>query len=147
MLQSLYALGARRIGVTTLPPLGCLPAAITLFGSHGNECVERLNTDAVNFNNKLNITSKNLQISLSNLTLAVLDIYHPLQDLVTKPAENGKLLNYYKVMYLFPICFILLLTRYSFHRIFRSKEGLLWIWFDRDIYIVQQGLHRNMCKC
>lgn len=146
MLQNLYALGARKIGVTTLPPLGCLPTAITLFGSRSNECVERLNTDAVNFNNKLNITSQNLQISLSNLTLAVLDIYQPLHNLVTKPAENGKLVNS-KVMYLFPVCLILLSTRYSFHRIFRSKEGLLWIWFDRDVYIVQQGLHRNMCKC
>ncbi|KAI5412351.1 GDSL esterase/lipase At5g22810 [Lathyrus oleraceus] len=88
-IQNLYALGARKIGVTTLPPLGCLPTAITLFGSRSNECVERLNTDAVNFNNKLNITSQNLQISLSNLTLAVLDIYQPLHNLVTKPAENG----------------------------------------------------------
>lgn len=145
-LQNLYALGARRIGVTTLPPLGCLPAAITLFGSHNNECVERLNTDAINFNNKLNITSQNLQISLRNLTLAVLDIYQPLHNLVTKPAENGKQVNY-KVMYLFPICSILLSTRYTFHRFFWSKEGLLWKWLNRDIYIVQQGLRRNMCKC
>jgi hypothetical protein len=93
MLQNLYGLGARKIGVTTLPPLGCLPAAITLFGSHSNGCVERLNTDAVNFNNKLNITSQNLQKVLSNLTLAVLDIYQPLHDLVTKTTENGKLVN------------------------------------------------------
>lgn len=88
-IQNLYALGARKIGVTTLPPLGCLPAAITLFGSHSNECVDRLNNDALNFNTKLNTTSQNLQKVLSNLTLAVLDIYQPLHDLVTKPTENG----------------------------------------------------------
>ncbi|KAG2371466.1 GDSL esterase/lipase [Vigna angularis] len=86
---NLYALGARRIGVTTLPPMGCLPAAITLFGSGSNECVVRLNTDAVNFNKKLNTTSQSLQKSLSGLKLVILDIYQPLYDLVTKPSENG----------------------------------------------------------
>ena len=90
MRQKLYALGARKIGVTTLPPLGCLPTAITLFGSRSNECVERLNTNVVNFNNKLNITSQNLQISLSNLTLAVLDICQSLHNLVIKPAKKER---------------------------------------------------------
>jgi len=89
--QNLYALGARRIGVTTLPPMGCLPAAITLFGSGSNECVVRLNSDAVNFNKKLNTTSQSLQKSLSGLKLVILDIYQPLYDLVTKPSENGTL--------------------------------------------------------
>jgi len=89
----LYALGARKIGVTTLPPMGCLPAAITLFGFDSNECVVRLNSDAVNFNKKLNTTSQSLQKSLSGLKLVILDIYQPLYDLVTKPSENGTLSN------------------------------------------------------
>ncbi|RDX76088.1 GDSL esterase/lipase [Mucuna pruriens] len=88
-LENLYALGARRIGVTTLPPIGCLPAAITLFGSHSNECVASLNSDAVDFNEKLNTTSRNLQNMLPGLNLVILDIYQPLYDLVTKPFENG----------------------------------------------------------
>ncbi|RXH83534.1 hypothetical protein DVH24_005787 [Malus domestica] len=88
-IQNLYALGARRIGVTTLPPLGCLPAAITIFGSHSNECVDKVNNVAISFNNKLNATSQSLQNDLSGLKLVVLDIYQPLYDLVTKPAENG----------------------------------------------------------
>lgn len=87
--QELYGLGARKIGVATLPPLGCLPASITIFGSDSNECVAKLNKAAISFNNKLNVTSQNLQNKLSNLTLVVLDIYQPLYDLVTKPAANG----------------------------------------------------------
>ncbi|RDX97922.1 GDSL esterase/lipase [Mucuna pruriens] len=87
--RNLYALGARRIGVTTLPPMGCLPAAITLFGSDSNQCVARLNNDAVNFNKKLNTTSQSLQKTLSGLKLVIFDIYQPLYDLVTKPSENG----------------------------------------------------------
>ncbi|KAI3473954.1 hypothetical protein Pfo_028528 [Paulownia fortunei] len=69
LIQNLYNLGARRIGVTTLPPTGCLPAAITLFGSGSNQCVARLNRDAVSFNNKLNTTSQNLKTNLPGLKL------------------------------------------------------------------------------
>ncbi|QCD88083.1 zeta-carotene desaturase [Vigna unguiculata] len=86
---SLHALGARRIGVTSLPPIGCLPGAITLFGFSSNECVASLNSDAISFNEKLNTTSNNLQNMLPGLNLVIFDIYQPLYDLVTKPSENG----------------------------------------------------------
>ncbi|KNA03675.1 hypothetical protein SOVF_206860 [Spinacia oleracea] len=42
-LLELYGLGARKIGATSLPPLGCVPATITLFGFHQGGCVSRLN--------------------------------------------------------------------------------------------------------
>ncbi|KAL6507865.1 hypothetical protein OROGR_024060 [Orobanche gracilis] len=89
LTKNLYDLGARRIGVTTLPPIGCLPAAITLFGLGSNQCVERLNRDAVSFNNKLNTTSQILKTSFSGLRLVVFDIYQPLLDFITKPSDNG----------------------------------------------------------
>ncbi|OIW05842.1 hypothetical protein TanjilG_23628 [Lupinus angustifolius] len=85
----LYALGARRIGVTNLAPTGCLPILITLFGSHSNGCVGRLNKDAIYYNKKLNYTSEKLQKLLPDLNLVVFDIYQPLYNLVTKPSENG----------------------------------------------------------
>ncbi|XP_057779786.1 GDSL esterase/lipase At5g03810-like [Salvia miltiorrhiza] len=88
-IQNLYKLGVRRIGVTSLPPAGCLPAAITLFGGGGNECVARLNNDAVAFNHKLNSTSQNLKASLPGLKLVVFDIYQPLLDLISNPSDAG----------------------------------------------------------
>ncbi|KAA8550253.1 hypothetical protein F0562_001937 [Nyssa sinensis] len=88
-IQDLYELGARNIGVTNLPPLGCLPAAITIFGSHSNKCVAKLNKAAVSFNKKLNATSQKIQTRLSGLNLVILDIYQPLHDLITKPADYG----------------------------------------------------------
>ncbi|KAL0370143.1 UNVERIFIED_CONTAM: GDSL esterase/lipase [Sesamum angustifolium] len=90
-VKELYNLGARKIGVTTLPPLGCLPAVITIFGEDQNVCVEKLNKAAISFNNKLNSTSQKLQSQLSALNLVVLDIYQPLHDLVTKPTDYGML--------------------------------------------------------
>ncbi|KAL8515875.1 hypothetical protein ACS0TY_014539 [Phlomoides rotata] len=88
-VQELYNLGARKIGVTTLPPLGCLPAVITIFGEDRNECVEKINKVAVSFNNKLNSTSLKLQTKLSGLNLVILDIYQPLHDLVAHPTDYG----------------------------------------------------------
>jgi GDSL-like Lipase/Acylhydrolase len=75
--------------VTSLPPFGCVPAAITLFGHGSNECVTRLNEDAKNFNKKLNYTVDSLTKQYSDLKIAVLDIYQPLYDLVTAPEKQG----------------------------------------------------------
>ncbi|KAF5185264.1 GDSL esterase/lipase [Thalictrum thalictroides] len=89
VVQNLYGLGARKIGVTSLPPLGCLPAAITLFGGGSNQCVTRLNQDAVSFNNKLTSTTQNLLKRFSGLKMVVFDIYKPLFDMVIAPANSG----------------------------------------------------------
>ncbi|MED6219628.1 hypothetical protein PIB30_037514 [Stylosanthes scabra] len=88
-IKELYGLGARRIGVTSLPPLGCLPAARTLFGSHENGCVSRINTDSQGFNKKINSAASNLQKQLPGLKVVVFDIYKPLLDLVQSPAKSG----------------------------------------------------------
>ncbi|KAG9459264.1 hypothetical protein H6P81_003772 [Aristolochia fimbriata] len=89
-VNSIYRLGGRKIGVTSLPPLGCLPAAITLFGPAGsNECVEKMNKDAVNFNKKLNASAAALTQKLANITIVVFDIYQPLMDLIHKPTDSG----------------------------------------------------------
>ncbi|PNY16942.1 GDSL esterase/lipase apg-like protein [Trifolium pratense] len=88
-VKDLYGLGARKIGVTSLPPLGCLPAARTLFGAHESGCVSRINTDIQGFNKKVNSAASNLQKQLSGLKIVIFDIYKPLYDLVQKPSDFG----------------------------------------------------------
>ncbi|KAF4376760.1 hypothetical protein F8388_025631 [Cannabis sativa] len=90
-IENLHSMGARRIGVASLAPLGCLPGAITIFGfGNNNQCVDRLNYDAMYFNTRLNSTSQILRNRLSNLNLLVLDIYQPLYNLiVNNPIQNG----------------------------------------------------------
>ncbi|GAU24772.1 hypothetical protein TSUD_356010 [Trifolium subterraneum] len=78
-----------KIGVTSLPPLGCLPAARTLFGAHESGCVSRINTDIQGFNKKVNSAASNLQKQYSGLKIVIFDIYKPLYDLVQKPADFG----------------------------------------------------------
>ncbi|KAG6533530.1 GDSL esterase/lipase At5g03810-like [Zingiber officinale] len=88
-IQSVYNLGARRVGVTSLPPMGCLPAAITLFGGGNNGCVTRLNNDAVAFNKKINMAAESLKRSHGDLRLVIFDIYKPLLDLINNPGNSG----------------------------------------------------------
>lgn len=88
-VQELYRLGARRIGVTSMPPLGCLPASIRLYGKGGSGCVRRLNGDAETFNRKLNATVEALAKRHADLRIAIFDIYTPLRDLSEAPAAQG----------------------------------------------------------
>ncbi|CAN6570803.1 unnamed protein product [Malus baccata var. baccata] len=88
-ITDLYHLGARKIGVTSLPPLGCLPAAITLFGNHEQGCVARINSDAQGFNKKITSAADNLQKQLSGLKIVIFDIYKPLYDVIKAPANYG----------------------------------------------------------
>ncbi|RLN11691.1 GDSL esterase/lipase APG-like [Panicum miliaceum] len=87
--EKLYKLGARRIGVTSMPPLGCFPASIRLYGEGRGACVARLNRDAETFNGKLNATIQALKGRHADLKIAVLDIYTPLRKLAEAPVEQG----------------------------------------------------------
>ncbi|CAL9242957.1 unnamed protein product, partial [Arabidopsis halleri] len=85
IVSNLYELGARRIGVISLPPMGCLPAAITLFGAGNKSCVERLNNDAIMFNTKLETTTQLLMNRHSGLRLVAFNVYQPFLDIITNP--------------------------------------------------------------
>ncbi|XP_062087590.1 GDSL esterase/lipase APG-like [Humulus lupulus] len=87
--KGLYGLGARKIGVTSLPPLGCLPSARTLFGYHQSGCVAKPNTDAQAFNKKLNAAAASIQKQYPDLRLVIFDIYKPLYDVIKSPSKYG----------------------------------------------------------
>ncbi|XP_039004599.1 GDSL esterase/lipase APG-like [Hibiscus syriacus] len=88
-VKNMYGLGARKIGVTSLPPLGCVPLARTLFGYHEKGCISRFNTDAQQFNKKLNSAAANLQKQHSDLRIVVLDIFKALFHIVKSPSNYG----------------------------------------------------------
>ncbi|PPR87927.1 hypothetical protein GOBAR_AA32759 [Gossypium barbadense] len=87
LTPNVYGLGVRKIGITSLPPLGCIPLARTLFGYHEKGCVSRFNTDAQQFNKKLNAATTNLQKQHSDLKIVVFDIYKALLDVVNTPSN------------------------------------------------------------
>ncbi|XP_038707901.1 GDSL esterase/lipase APG-like [Tripterygium wilfordii] len=88
-VKDLYGLGARKLGVTSLPPLGCLPAAITLFGFHKPGCVSGINADVQKFNKRIDSASKALQKQLPGLKIVIFDIYKPLYDIVNSTSNYG----------------------------------------------------------
>ncbi|KAL3632893.1 hypothetical protein CASFOL_025877 [Castilleja foliolosa] len=110
-IKDLHGLGARRIGVTSLPPLGCLPAARTIFGWHESGCVSRINTDAQQFNKKINSATTELQKQLSGLKIVVFDVFKPLYDIVADPKKN----------------------------VYRSNKRVLWDRKSRDNFVVVQS--------
>ncbi|XP_038898693.1 GDSL esterase/lipase APG-like isoform X2 [Benincasa hispida] len=95
-IKDLHGLGARKIGVTSLPPLGCFPAALAQFGYQQKKgCVRTINNDVLVFNRKLNSTAATLQKQLSGLKLVVFDIFKPLYDAIMSPSD-----------YVFILCFV-----------------------------------------
>lgn len=88
-VAQLYDMGARRVGVFSLPCFGCAPLTIMVFGHGGNTCITMLNDDAKWFNRKLSASVDMLSKRYHDLKIAVLDLYTPAYSLVISPGPQG----------------------------------------------------------
>ncbi|KAA3457557.1 GDSL esterase/lipase EXL3-like [Gossypium australe] len=90
-LQDLYGLGARRIGLLGLPPIGCVPSQRTIGGGKNRDCYEAENQLAIVYNAKLSgvIDSLKAVYTLPDTKFIFLDIYYPLLSLIQNPAKYG----------------------------------------------------------
>ncbi|OMO87385.1 Lipase, GDSL [Corchorus capsularis] len=86
-LMELYDLGARRIGIFSAPPIGCVPSQRTLAGGAERECAEEYNQAARLFNKKLNSVSNSLRTSLPDGRFVYIDVYNPLLQLIQDPPK------------------------------------------------------------
>ncbi|OAY50544.1 GDSL esterase/lipase EXL3 [Manihot esculenta] len=84
-VQDLYELGARRIGVFSAPPIGCVPSQRTLAGGSERDCADDYNQAATLFNSKLSENIDSLATNLSNSKIVYIDVYNPLLDLIQNP--------------------------------------------------------------
>ncbi|KAE8659684.1 GDSL esterase/lipase [Hibiscus syriacus] len=87
LLQDLWDEGARRIAVTGLPPMGCLPVVITL--NSGNAtlergCIENFSRAGMEYNQMLQIELNSMQGRLAHLgaKITYIDIFTPLVDMI-----------------------------------------------------------------
>lgn len=102
-IREIHALGARKISLTGLPPMGCLPLERTTnIVGHGS-CIEEYNSDARDFNGKLSIAVRKLNKELPGLKMVLSDPYDLLLQIITKPSYFGKYQNRYKFDQLSPI--------------------------------------------
>jgi len=88
-MQELYGLGARRIGITGLTNIGCVPFQRTFKGGIKRACSDLENQAAMLFNNKLSSQIDALGKLLPDARLVYLDIYNPLLDMIQNPTKYG----------------------------------------------------------
>ncbi|XP_010266838.1 PREDICTED: GDSL esterase/lipase EXL3-like [Nelumbo nucifera] len=88
-IQELHALGVRNIGIVNTPPVGCVPFQRTIGGGVDRGCSEKLNVGAKLFNAKLSSELESLQNKLPTATLVLLEVYHPLLDIIQRPHVYG----------------------------------------------------------
>lgn len=86
-------MGARKIGVLGVPPIGCLPSQRTLAGGIERECVTLYNQASTMFNSELSVQSQRLHYMLRVSKIIYIDIYTPLLDMIFRPFAYGNLLD------------------------------------------------------
>ncbi|XXG86242.1 hypothetical protein AAC387_Pa11g1174 [Persea americana] len=87
--EELYNLGARKIGVVGLPPVGCVPSQRTLAGGITRDCVEYYNQVARLVNSKISNKLEMLSAKLSEPGILYIDIYTVLDDVIRRPFKYG----------------------------------------------------------
>lgn len=89
-LKAIYDLGARKISIGGLPPMGCLPLERTANFLTGRACVEKFNEVAMDFNFKLQALVVKLQSQLMGVQLVYSSVYDGLLEAIQKPSLYGK---------------------------------------------------------
>ncbi|XP_078173680.1 GDSL esterase/lipase EXL3-like [Carex rostrata] len=87
--QDLYNLGARRITVTSIPPIGSIPSQRTLAGGIERNTVPRYNEAATMCNSELLKEIQRLNQTLPGANIVLQDMYTPLLDIIQRPSAYG----------------------------------------------------------
>ncbi|CAD6335956.1 unnamed protein product [Miscanthus lutarioriparius] len=89
--MTLNNMGAKKIGVVGVPPLGCCPSQIILGGSPSRECEPLRNQASVLFNSKISkeIDRLNAEWNGYGSKFVYIDIYYNLLDLIQNPVFYG----------------------------------------------------------
>ncbi|KAI9082386.1 hypothetical protein K1719_035809 [Acacia pycnantha] len=88
-IKKLYGLGARKISLGGLPPMGCLPLERTTNFVGGNECIPNYNNVALEFNSKLKTLTVKLNKELPGIKLVFSNPYFVLLSIIKKPSRYG----------------------------------------------------------
>ena len=89
-VTELYKLGARKIAIGGLPPMGCLPLERATNILSGSVCIEEYNNVAKQFNVKLKSLVEELPVKLVGICPVFSDPYDILYDMIQNPTSFGK---------------------------------------------------------
>ncbi|XP_072982423.1 GDSL esterase/lipase EXL3-like isoform X2 [Typha latifolia] len=88
-IEQLFQLGARKIAVVGIPPLGCLPSQRILAGEFQKDCDPSRNQAALLFNSKLRKQVQRFHEELGCTKIGYVDIYDIFLDLIQHPQNYG----------------------------------------------------------
>lgn len=88
-LTRLYSMGARKIVVAALGPLGCIPFQLTFRFSRNGECSEKVDAEARMFNAGLLDLVKQLNAELPGAMFVYADAYKSVAEMIATPSQFG----------------------------------------------------------
>jgi len=88
-LTRLYNMGARKVVVASMGPIGCIPFQLTLRLSENGECSEKVNADARLFNARILAMVKQLNAELPGAHFLYADAYKGVMDMISNPSQYG----------------------------------------------------------
>uniref|UniRef100_A0A1D1YV58 GDSL esterase/lipase 7 n=1 Tax=Anthurium amnicola TaxID=1678845 RepID=A0A1D1YV58_9ARAE len=87
-LKKMYQLGARKMVLVGVGPLGCIPSQLSMVNGDGS-CIERVNTLVSAFNKRLLPLTTTLNASLPGSFFVYQNIYKSFYDMVRNPSKYG----------------------------------------------------------
>ncbi|RVW98047.1 GDSL esterase/lipase 7 [Vitis vinifera] len=87
-LSKLYRLGARKMVLVGIGPLGCIPSQLSMVSSN-NGCVDRVNNLVTLFNSRLIQLTSTLNASLPGSFFVYQNIYNIFSNMVRDPSKYG----------------------------------------------------------
>lgn len=94
VVQGLLEMGAKKVAVVGLPPIGCVPAVITLNSDNAlthRGCIQRLSAVARDYNRLLQVKLAALQRRTPGTAIVYVDIFNPIDHMVSHPQNYGNL--------------------------------------------------------
>ncbi|KAG0473698.1 hypothetical protein HPP92_015047 [Vanilla planifolia] len=88
-LMSLYRLGARKMVIVGVGPLGCIPSQLFQQNSTDGSCIDGINNAVSIFNNHLMPLMSKLNSTLSGSFFILENIYKSFLDMVQRPSSYG----------------------------------------------------------
>ncbi|XP_010688929.2 GDSL esterase/lipase At2g42990 [Beta vulgaris subsp. vulgaris] len=93
-VEEIYSLGARKISLAGVPPMGCLPLERTINLMAIHECNEEYNNVALEFNAKVKGLVNQLNMQLPGIKVFLSNPYNVLRQMIRKPSIYGMEVTY-----------------------------------------------------
>lgn len=91
-VKEIYNRGARKMSLTGLPPMGCLPLERTtnFVNGNGDGCIDSYNQVSLHFNAKLDGLVKKLNQELPEIKVVFSNPYDLFMQIIRKPSSFGE---------------------------------------------------------